>query len=1489
MAEGKSSKEVRSLLKRAKSCVDKSDYITAIQHLNNVLNLEQDNCNGLLMKGFVLIKQGGTDEAESVLWRVVELQEGGMSGWQGLKELYEREGGTETRKDKESLCRVYTNLLKLYSEENKKFTILEKLSNILIRLDRKLEALDYYISYFSICVEQNKQQQIYKYWEQTLNICVNKTSKQKFDELFPKIREFYLNLSENGFINDVIIPYITLLYNKIFLSYENYDIFTLHIIEVICQLETEIPENVCFMAKEMLFVFTLTFYDKIDIQGCEFMINTVLDDLLKLICQEKFIQSFEKLHLLSDFENSIFPGKWAKLKCFFGTYQFRKVTDICYEELGVINRNQTPHWFHLWYKNELLLMLAETYFEMEDIKHSKNILTELKNLDSKQELKLKYMKICLLISDKHFEEALTLFETVSYKNDVIKWLCLKSEILSQNGSNDKSIELIKQLINENDTSSLCHFTLGMCYWRSGLVAREDKEKCLKCFLISFSLDQLNYKPMQYIGNYYNTISINLTKSRKCFEKACQLAPWSNKLGQVYGDLLIDLGQEEYALEFYRSLSLKISPNTGKWIWIRLGLSERKAKNFPETIRCFQNALNCDESDPRVLECLGEVYLVRGSLLGALASFEAVLKIEEDNLFCLYETGCIRKEAGETIEAVDIFQKVLQLNSTYIPALLSAAECHYNISVESIHTGLLPVAVIHIEKGLEFVAKCCELKSDYISVWLCIGEIGMLGRHFDAHTKINTNSTTLFPQLKDNMVSPADLLQLSIKSFHMCVSLSPHHSNLLYLLSLSYYYSMTDGSIELAYKYCMNAIILNDGDYRYWNLLGLILLSREVRQSSLIRHSFVKSLSLQSDHITWTNLGYFYMTEGEYELALKCFENAKSTDPLSIYPWIGLAFMAQLFNRHKQSLGLFRHQNGMGYQQESALLFGWKVCEVIVQSDKKEIYGCNGEVKPEFLDYLLLARDRLYHYSLHHSNATASNMLAVLYEMEGVYTLAVDTYMIAIHMLDTESKEYTKVLTNLIRASNKAKRKEFNKELLHKLPKSPTNILQNSISLFYARNYTESLNLLNELIPLIEHEDDINDVNYMIGLVANQARDQRLANGTLAKLSKGKLPLEACTALCCIGFVYGNLKLVEGSVTRMHEVSCGDWGAPPCHNLSQVVLILESLLLHYSSDSKGISIEIVKKLDDLVTQLSPKVSDTSTQKIKLLSDLQNGVKLPLCQPTPPKIVTAFIQPDILNQSDLELEIQPTDRLELKEELVPVMTTKQCMKTAQKLIYVNPSDVTCWTNLIISISYQIWLSADRTAETQLMVVLVVLLRRLIESSKEISSLNNWCIQTYISLVFYFKPFGIYFEDFSVVTEHPLALVYRTIQTLKQSPDTELIDLCKDTLQTQIALCRYLVKIDSYIPALNSYKTALMLGKSISNQCMVFVLIEMALQSICWFKRCVREKVKFPQEVNLHKIAKDNLIKSKQLIPQISDLTEVLKKANEDLHNEFYFIQK
>ena len=398
----------------------------------------------------------------------------------------------------------------MYTDENKKFSIEEKLANILFRLDRKLEALNQFLSYFSLCIKQGKQQQICKYWHQVIDICVNKISKQAFDEIFPQIKDFYTNLSQNGYTTEIIFSHLNMLYHKVFMSTDTQQEILTHILDVISQLQymDNIPDNIITISQEVILVISVVYYSEISTEKCHFIFNNnnTLLELLKLISKYKYLESFKKLELLSDFEITILPGKWAKLKCLFGTYQFQELTELCYKELDSLNRNQTLYWFQLWYKNEVLLLLAHSCLEMGSVKQCKQIFVKLICLDNNQENYSKYLKIKLLISENNFEDSLSLFESTNEQINELKWVCLKCEILSQIERHEEAVDEMKILTGENEQSSLCHFWLGMCYWRSGLMARKDRDKCLKSFLKSFSLDQLNYKPMLYIGLYYKTVS-----------------------------------------------------------------------------------------------------------------------------------------------------------------------------------------------------------------------------------------------------------------------------------------------------------------------------------------------------------------------------------------------------------------------------------------------------------------------------------------------------------------------------------------------------------------------------------------------------------------------------------------------------------------------------------------------------------------------------------------------------------------------------------------------------------------------------------------------------------------------------------------------------------------------------------------------------------------------------------------------------------------------
>ena len=86
-------------------------------------------------------------------------------------------------------------------------------------------------------------------------------------------------------------------------------------------------------------------------------------------------------------------------------------------------------------------------------------------------------------------------------------------------------------------------------------------------------------------------------------------------------------------------------------------------------------------------------------------------------------------------------------------------------------------------------------------------------------------------------------------------------------------------------------------------------------------------------------------------------------------------------------------------------------------------------------------------------------------------------------------------------------------------------------------------------------------------------------------------------------------------------------------------------------------------------------------------------------------------------------------------------------------------------------------------------------------------------------------------SAIQEHHLTPIYQGLSSLTGTPDPQLVDMCKNKFHTQIVLCRYLAGRDSYVQTLNGYKTAILLGKSISNQSMVSVVVVVFIVGSCF----------------------------------------------------------
>lgn len=91
---------------------------------------------------------------------------------------------------------------------------------------------------------------------------------------------------------------------------------------------------------------------------------------------------------------------------------------------------------------------------------------------------------------------------------------------------------------------------------------------------------------------------------------------------------------------------------------------------------------------------------------------------------------------------------------------------------------------------------------------------------------------------------------------------------------------------------------------------------EINKPHLAQHCFLKSIKIdESDAVTWTNLGVFYLLNEENKKAHECFKKSQALDPEYGVAWIGQAFIAETVNI-EECIDLYRHAVELGLHVSS---------------------------------------------------------------------------------------------------------------------------------------------------------------------------------------------------------------------------------------------------------------------------------------------------------------------------------------------------------------------------------------------------------------------------------------------------------------------------------------------------------------------------------------------------------------------------------------------
>jgi len=90
----------------------------------------------------------------------------------------------------------------------------------------------------------------------------------------------------------------------------------------------------------------------------------------------------------------------------------------------------------------------------------------------------------------------------------------------------------------------------------------------------------------------------------------------------------------------------------------------------------------------------------------------------------------------------------------------------------------------------------------------------------------------------------------------------------------------------------------------WNTLGVLTFSLNPRLS---QHAFIRSVELvPKNHIAWTNLGFFYVSHSDLDLATQAFERAQLYQPDWPLSWMGCALIASLNGNQQKASELVEH-------------------------------------------------------------------------------------------------------------------------------------------------------------------------------------------------------------------------------------------------------------------------------------------------------------------------------------------------------------------------------------------------------------------------------------------------------------------------------------------------------------------------------------------------------------------------------------------------------
>lgn len=656
------------------------------------------------------------------------------------------------------------------------------------------------------------------------------------------------------------------------------------------------------------------------------------------------------------------------------------------------------------------IVLAESLIEQQ----VKEKLDEgLKLLENKHDVQSLELLASGLIYSREFEKAEIIINKL--KNLNVDPTVLVAKLYRFKGKSSEAVSVLTDCSTVETHQGFLE--LGKNYFEL-----HNYEACLLSILKATKLDPNNSECFYWLGKIYIATKDEV-RSSKCLEKCLNLNPQNEKAISILSAVYRKNQNWNQNLTLLENTAKSVEGAHQKTAFFQLGLHHLDQQNYDNAITAFRNSLKYDSTSVKCWESLADSYFGRGSYSSALKVFQKSVELNRSNSYAKLQIARLKFILQQYQESIVDYEDLLKLNAEFVPALKGIAESHFGRAFYLHENHRSGRARDHCQNTLLYLRDAIQLEPSFVCLWRLLANV--------------LDFVTMLPPVYSHLDVPAvliseenartligeELMNLASKCYLRCLKLNRNDDLIWFELVSNYYNRAIKVSnenrsirleyLKLAFEGAKHLVKLAPSRWQNWNILGIIAATTEINDPGLAQHSFIKATIIdKKTYTSWSNLGVFYLMQGNIKLANKAFGRAQQSDTTFMNAWIGQAIVAELIGEKDEAMDLFRHvAQALGFHSESSIAYPNFVCSVLDGDDYRKIPKYEYAIDKMFA--IPLALDNINWNVLANSKAPtfeALTYVGYLSSRQGLWMKSIEAYERASLIVQGTKKD--KCLTDL---------------------------------------------------------------------------------------------------------------------------------------------------------------------------------------------------------------------------------------------------------------------------------------------------------------------------------------------------------------------------------------------------------------------------------------------------------------------------------------------